>query len=84
VAQNVVKFYPKDAAKNPDNVLERAVGVYDQVFVIGYDKDGKLDVRASLNFKMKDIFFAMEAFKHKVLRGDYDERLEDLEEADYD
>lgn len=84
MSQNVVKFHPRDAAKNPDHVLEKATGVYNQVLVIGYDKDGKLDVRASLNFKMKDIFFAMEAFKHKVFRGDYDERLEDLEEADYD
>ena len=69
----VVKFYPKDAAKNPDAVLEQAAGVYDQVFVIGYDKDGTLDVRASLNFPMRHIFFAIDAFKFKVLNGDYGE-----------
>ena len=69
---DVVKFYPKDAAKNPDNVLEQAVGVYDQVFVIGYDKDGQLDVRSSTNFQVREIFFALEAFKFKVLNGDYD------------
>lgn len=69
---SVVKFYPKDAAKNPDAVLEQAIGVYDQVFVIGHDKDGTLDVRASLNFKLRDIFFTLEAFKWKVLNGDYD------------
>ena len=68
----IVKFYPKDAAKNPDAVLEQAVGVYDQVFVIGYDKDGDLEVRASLNFLVREIFFAMDAFKHKVLNGDYE------------
>ncbi len=68
----VVKFYPKEAAKNPDNVLEQAVGVYDEVFIIGYDKDGKLDVRASTNFQVREIFFALEAFKFKVLNGDYD------------
>lgn len=67
----VVKFYPANAAKNPDAVLEQAVGVYDQVFVIGYDKDGFLEVRSSLNFEMRDIFFAMEAFRHKVLSGEY-------------
>lgn len=71
----VVKFYPANAAKNPDAVLEQAVGVYDQVFVIGYDKHGGLDVRASLNFQMRDVFFAMEAFRHKVLSGDYGDRL---------
>ena len=74
----VVKFYPKGAAKNPDAVLEQAAGVYDQVCVIGYDKDGALEVRASLNFKMRDIFFAMEAFKHKVLSGEYGDRLREI------
>ena len=77
---NVVKFYPKDAAENPDAVLEQAVGVYDQVFVIGYNKDGKTEVRASLNFKMRDIFFALDAFKFKVLNGEYDMQL--VEEGD--
>jgi hypothetical protein len=68
----VVKFYPKGAAKNPDNVLEQAVGVYNEVFIIGYDKDGQLDVRASTNFKVRDVFFALEAFRFKVLNGEYD------------
>lgn len=68
---NVVKLYPKDAAKNPDNVLEQAVGTYDEVFVIGYDKDGRLDVRASTNFKSTDIVFALETFKSKLFNGDY-------------
>lgn len=75
----VVKFYPKDAAKNPDVVLERAMGIYDQVFVIGYDRDGKLDVRASLNFPIRDILFALEVFKFKVLNGDYEMRLTERE-----
>ena len=73
----VIKFYPANAAKSPDPVLEQAIGVYDQVFVIGYDKDGALEVRASLNFKMRDIFFAMDAFKFKVLNGDYGDVLEE-------
>lgn len=75
----IVKFYPKGAAQNPDNVLEQAAGVYDQVFVIGYDKDGELEVRASLNFPMRDIFFAMEAFKFKILNGEYGEALVEAE-----
>lgn len=67
----VVKFYPANAAKNPDAVLEQAIGTYDQVFIIGYNKSDILDVRASLNFKMKDILFAIEVFRHKLLSGDY-------------
>ena len=77
---NVVKLYPKGAAENPDAVLEQAVGVYDQVLVIGYGKNGDLEVRASLNFKMRDIFFALDAFKFMVLNGEYGEVL--VEEDD--
>lgn len=68
---NVVKFYPANAAKNPDYVLEQAVGVYDQVFIIGYDKQGILDVRSSTDFTIAEIFFALDAFKFKTLNGDY-------------
>ena len=76
----VVKFYPKDAAKSPDAVLEQAVGVYDQVFVIGYNKEGDLDVRGTSNFTMKEVFFALDAFKFMVLNGEYGERLQKGEE----
>ena len=41
---NVIKFYPKNAAENPDNVLEQAVGAYDEVLIIGWDKNDELIV----------------------------------------
>ena len=68
---NVTKFYPKDAAKDPDNVLEQAIGVYGEVLVIGYTKEDILEVRASTNFKAADIAFALETFKTKLFNGDY-------------
>lgn len=74
---DVVKFPVPDAAKDPDVVLEQAAGVYEEVLVLGYDKEGVLDVRASLNFDMKSILFALEAFKHQVLSGEYGHSLEE-------
>lgn len=76
MSDNVVKFYPHNAALNPDVVLEQSAGVYEEVLVIGYNKNGELDVRASLNFDMMSIFFALEAFKHQVLSGEFGHRLE--------
>ena len=72
---DVVKFYPKDAAKDPDNVLEQAVGAYGEVFLIGYNKEGILEIRSSTNFKTANIIFAIEAFKMKLFLGDYDVEL---------
>lgn len=42
---DTVNFYPKDAAKNPDNVLEKAIGNYDSLLIVGYDHSGVMQVR---------------------------------------
>lgn len=73
MSADIVKLYCKNAANNPDNVLEQAIGVYDQVLVLGYDKDGELDARASLNIDAANILWLIEWFKAKLVTGDYAE-----------
>ncbi len=68
---NVVKFYAADAAKDPDAVLEQAVGVYDVVLVLGWAKDGELEVRGSLNNTIEGDLFLVDLFRHKLLAGDF-------------
>lgn len=68
---SVAKFYPKDAAKNPDAVLEQAFGKYESVFIVGWDKNGIMDMRASTNMQAKDVLWLIETFKHKLISGDY-------------
>ena len=68
----VAKFYPADAAKDPDNVLEQAIGEYESLVIIGYDHDGIMDARASTNIKQKDILWLMENFKLWLLDIDED------------
>lgn len=76
----VVKFYPKDAAKNADNVLEQAMGQYDQVLVIGWNKDGDFDARATLGLKDGgECLWLIEVFKHKLMSREF--MREDGEEA---
>lgn len=68
----VVKFYPKDAAKDADNVLEQAMGVYSEVLIIGWDKDGKFDARATLGLNDgAECLWLVEAFKTKLMNGDF-------------
>ena len=70
----VIKFYPKDAAKDADNVLEQAMGVYDQVLVLGWRKDeeGTMDARATLGLKDgADCLWLIEKFKFNLLAGVY-------------
>lgn len=67
----VIKFYKKDAAVSPDAVLEQAIGEYDSVVLIGWNKDEALDARASLNLKHADIHWLLSVFQNKLLNGDY-------------
>jgi hypothetical protein len=70
----VVKFYPADAAKHADNVLEQAMGQFGDVLILGWDKDGEFDVRATLGLKDGgDILWLVEVFKAKLMAGDFGE-----------
>ena len=68
----VVKFYPADAAKAADNVLEWAIGNFSEVLVIGWDKDGNFNAQATLGLKDgADCLWLVEVFKTKLLNGDF-------------
>ena len=67
----VIKIYPEGSAKYPDAVLEQAIGKYESVFIIGLDKDGIMDPRASTNMSSETMLWLLERFKHKLLNGDY-------------
>jgi hypothetical protein len=67
----VIKFRPKDAAKDPDFVLEKAAGVYDAVLTIGWDKNGDFDMRSSLNLDAKDVLWLLEDARHFLREAVY-------------
>ena len=67
---NTIKFYPKDAAKNPDAVLEQAIGEYQSLLIIGMTHEGELSARASLDMDETDALWIMEKFKHWLLTQD--------------
>jgi len=67
----VIKLADLTPALSPDTVLTEAMGVYGEVVVVGYDKDGNLDARASLNLNSAQILWLLEAFKMQLLQGQY-------------
>lgn len=69
----IVKFYPAGAAKLADNVLEQAMGNYDELLLLGWDKEGFLDARATLGLKDGgEVLWLLEKFKTKLMLGDYE------------
>lgn len=68
---NVIKFYPSNASENPDLVLEQAIGQFENILILGWNKEnGLLDARASRGMG-GDILLLIEQFKYKLIRGDY-------------
>lgn len=67
----IVKFPDLNAASNPDVVLEEAKDSYESLVLIGWDKEGRLDARATLNLSAAEINWLISVFQQKLLRGDY-------------
>lgn len=71
-SSKVAKFYPANAADNPDYVLEQAVGLFSDVLILGYDKDGDLMACSSTEMaKGPELLWLIEAFKQGLMNGDY-------------
>jgi len=60
-------------AEDPDAVLEQAIGNYDNVLIIGWDKGGMLDVRADLDLTNERCLWLIKAFENKLINGDYED-----------
>ncbi len=72
MADNVVKFFPADAYKDPDAILEQAIGVFSEVLIIGWDKSGHMDARATKGLgDGGELLWLIEAFKHNLFTGQY-------------
>lgn len=66
---NVVKLYCNNAADDPDNVLEQAIGKYSEVLIIGWNHDDVLDVRRTNDLSDADMLLLMEIFKRLLIEN---------------
>ena len=69
---NIERLYPSNFTEFPDNLLREAMGNYDDLLMLGYNKNGELDIRCSSGIEKAHIVWMIEFFKVKLLRGDYD------------
>jgi len=61
----VIKLRP---AEDPDEVLKAAAnGIYDEVLVIGWTKEGAMQMRSSLGLEAGDILLLIEIAKKMLL-----------------
>lgn len=67
----VVKLHNSKPCDDPNNVLEHAMGSYEDVLIIGYDKEGSLDIRSTSSVTAERALFLIEQFKNNLLNGEY-------------
>ena len=74
---NIIKFGENSTTEpeienTPDMVLDAAIGIYDDVMTIGYNKAGNIEVHTSSGIELQSqLFFLLEQFKHSLLSGEY-------------
>ena len=66
-----VEFKVRQVSLDADTVLDKAKDNYASVVVVGWDKEGFLDVRSTNNLDQKDILWLITMFEHKIMNGDY-------------
>lgn len=66
-----VEFKTGEISLEPDTVLEKAKGNYNSVLILGWDKEGYLDVRSTNDLDQKDCLYLAQKFSHKLLNNDY-------------
>ncbi len=73
---------PDETLKNPDTVMQRSMGHFENIILIGTNEDGHMEVRSSLNLTVKDMLWMLEMTKQNILltalsHGDDDDDDED-------
>ena len=66
-----VEFKTREVSLDADTVLDKAKDSYSSVLVIGWDKEGHLEVRSTNNLDQKDCLYLAQMFSNKLLNGDY-------------
>ena len=66
-----VEFKTGEVSLDANTILDKAKDNYTSVLVIGWDKEGYLDVRSTNNLDQKDCLYLAQMFSNKLLNGDY-------------
>ena len=67
MTDKVTKLHTKKSAEEPDALLEMAKGDFDSVTIIGINKDGHLEARATTNISTAELLYFLEQMKLHLL-----------------
>ena len=67
---NVIKFF---TATSANDVVEQCKDRFESVLILGWDKEGMLDARATLDMNRAETVHLCQFFLHKLMNGDFDQ-----------
>lgn len=64
---------PETEVLTPNQVLQTAIDddSYSSVLVLGWDKNGEIDARSTLDLGAANLILLMQHFQFRIHRGDY-------------
>jgi hypothetical protein len=65
----VQKLYHLKSLPSADALMTQEIGEFQDVMLMGYDKDGCLRYCATKGLKVADLFYLMDNVKHDILTG---------------
>ena len=72
--------YIGQSAQDPNNILRQSIDDYENVLVLGWDKEGLFNPKASSNLDGKELLWLLEMFKTNLMLGLYSRPPEEDEE----
>jgi hypothetical protein len=74
MTDNIIPLQVASDAEQADAILDEAKGQYEDVLILGWNKDGVMQVMSSDAFLTpKERFYILEAAKHDALRTTFEE-----------
>ena len=67
ITEGSIVVDPDETLTNPDNVMQRSMGHFENIILIGTNEDGHMEVRSSLNLTVKDMLWMLEMTKQNIL-----------------
>jgi hypothetical protein len=67
ITEGSIVVDPDKTLTNPDNVMQRSMGHFENIILIGTNEDGHMEVRSSLNLTVKDMLWMLEMTKQNIL-----------------
>lgn len=70
---DIIRLFPPGSARDADAVLEQSMHQFSEVLIIGYNKQGEFEARATLGLSAEAIIFLLQTMQYNIISGQYED-----------